>query len=111
LAGVPAAVALVLYLRAVGLALYSLFPSTIDQRGPLAMVRMLLTYLLAAPPAVVCAAAGFELYRAGMAAPQALYAAVAAGIITSLVETLALVAFAAARIAGQGVAFARAESM
>jgi putative ABC exporter len=111
LAGIPIAVAIVLYLRAVGLALYSLFPSTIDQRGPLAMVRALLTYLLAAPPAIICALTGYEFYRAGMPLPHAVYAGIAAAILASLIETLALVAFAAARIAGQGVAFARAESM
>lgn len=111
LAGIPIALAVVLYLRAVGLALYSLFPSTIDQRGPLAMVRALLTYLLAAPPAVVSAVTGYELFHTGMALPHAVYGAMAAGIVCSLIETSALVAFASARIAGQGVAFARAESM
>lgn len=103
LAGIPIAVAVVLYLRAVGLALYSLFPSTIDQRGPLAMVRVLLTYLLAAPPVVPAIVILFAYHNfAG---------AIAAGIACSLLETLLLVAFAAARIAGQGVAFARAEGM
>jgi hypothetical protein len=101
--GVPLAISAVLYLRAVGLALYSLFPSTIDQRGPLAMVRALLTYLLAAPPAVVGLVCGhiFESAAGG----------VAAGIATSLIETLLLVAFASARIAGRGIAFAQAEGM
>jgi hypothetical protein len=102
-AGVPLAIAAVLYLRAVGLALYALFPSTIDQRGPLAMIRALLTYLLAAPPAVVGAVIGHVF--------QTVAGGVAAGIGMSLVETLLLVTFASARIAGRGIAFAQAEGM
>lgn len=102
-AGIPMAIAVALYLRAIGLTLYSLFPSTIDQRGPLAMVRALLTYLFAAPPAIAALVALFTLRSVG--------ASIAAGVVCSLLETLVLVTFAAARIAGQGVAFARAEGM
>lgn len=102
-AGIPIAFAVVLNLRAVGLALYSLFPSTIDQRGPLAMVRALLTFLFAAPPALIALLVLLLLRTAG--------GGIAAGVIASLLETLLLVAFAAVRIAGQGVAFARAEGL
>lgn len=101
-AGIPIAFAVVLNLRAVGLALYSLFPSTIDQRGPLAMVRALLTFLFAAPPALIALLVLLLLRTIG--------GGIAAGVIASLLETLLLVAFAAVRIAGQGVSFARAES-
>ncbi len=102
-AGIPIAIALVLYLRAVGLALYALFPSTIDQRGPLAFVRALITYLFAAPPLIAAVMTLVVLRTMG--------GSIAAGIFCSLVETLLLVAFAAARIAGQGTGFARAEAM
>jgi hypothetical protein len=103
-AGVPMAIALILYLRAVGLALYSLFPSSIDQRGPMAMVRALLTYILAAPP-IVTAGVILAFHPAQPAI------AITAGVVCSLVETLLLVAFSSQRIAGQGVAFARAEGL
>jgi hypothetical protein len=103
LAGIPIAIAVVLYLRAIGLAIYSLFPSTFDQRGPLAMVRALLTYLMAAPPAFLAAVV--------LLVSRSLSAGIIAGILCSLIETLLLVAFASARMAGQGVTFARAETM
>jgi hypothetical protein len=102
-AGIPIAIAAVLYLRGVGLALYSLFPSTIDQRGPLAMVRALLTYILAAPPVIVAAVIGFVSHNAPVG--------VICGVACSLLETMLLIAFASIRIAGQGVAFARAEAL
>ncbi len=101
IAGVPAGIAIAMYLGAVGLALYSLFPASIDQRGPLAILRAFLTYFLALPPAVAAIVAGFILHSAG--------AGIAAGILTSFAETLILIAFASWRIAGRGVAFAQAE--
>lgn len=102
-AGVPSAVACVLYLRAVGLLLYSLFPSTIDQRGPLSAVRALLTYLLAMPPLI----AGGVALALGRPAAEAVGLAIA----ISVFETALLVAGAASRIAGQGVAFADAQAL
>lgn len=104
LGALPLALVLVLHLRAVGLVLYSLFPSTLDQRGPLAFVRVVLTYLLAMPPIVV--AAPLIIIVPGRPA-----VAIAGGMLCSALETLGLIAFAARRIGGQGVAFARAESM
>lgn len=103
LAGIPIALAAVCYLRAVGLALYAIFPSSIDQRGPLAMVRALLTYVLAAPPIVVGVVTGVLLRSVG--------AGIAVAIVTSIAETFGLIAFASARISGRGIAFAQAESM
>jgi hypothetical protein len=103
--GIPLAVAISLHLRAIGLLLYSLFPSTLDQRGPLAIVRFVLTYILATPPSI--AAAVYFFYYGRFHHPVA---ALAVGILVSLTEMLLLVAFAAKRISGQGVAFARAET-
>jgi hypothetical protein len=102
-AGIPVALTVVLHLRAVGLVIYSIFPSTIDQRGPLAIVRAMLTYLFAAPPAIV----GTVLLIVHPADPVW---AIAGGVACSLLETLLLIAFASKRIGGQGVAFARAEA-
>lgn len=101
IAGIPSGIAIAMYLGAVGLALYAIFPAAIDQRGPLAMLRALLTYFLALPPAVAAIVAGFVLHSAG--------AGIAAGIAASLAETLILIAFASWRISGRGVAFAQAE--
>lgn len=101
LAGIPIAVATVLYLRAVGLVLYAMFPSSVDQRGPLAMVRALLTYAFAAPPLIIGSIFG------GLV--RSVEAGLAVGILASIAETLVMVAFASSRIAGRGVAFAQAE--
>ena len=103
LAGIPIAIAAVFYLRAVGLALYALFPATIDQRGPLAIVRALVTYAFAAPPLVAGIVVGVIFKSVG--------GGVFCGIALSVVEALALIAFASARISGRGVAFAQAESL
>lgn len=102
-AGIPIAIATVLSLRAVGLTLYAMFPSSVDQRGPLAMVRALLTYAFAAPPMMIGAIFGGLLHS--------IEAAVAIGILASIAETFGLVAFAASRIAGHGVAVAQAEAL
>lgn len=45
--GLPALLTLVL---GTGYALFALFPSTVDQRGPLAIVRIFVTYFLLVPP-------------------------------------------------------------
>jgi Putative ABC exporter len=101
LVGIPIAIASVLYLRAVGLALYAMFPSSLDQRGPMAMVRALLTYAFAAPPMIVGSIIGGLLHTVEGAA--------VIGIAASIAETFALIAFAASRIAGRGVAVAQSE--
>jgi hypothetical protein len=101
-AGIPLALATVIYLRAAGLALYAIFPSSMDQRGPLAMLRALVTYALAAPPAVAGIVTGVLTHS--------LAAGIAAGIAVSLLETAGLIAFAAGRISGRGALFAAAEA-
>ncbi len=101
-AGLPLAACAVVQLRSVGLALYALFPAAIDQRGPLALVRAMLTYFLAVPPLAAALVSALAAHSA------ALGIVVGAGV--SLTESGLLVAGAAALIAGRGVAFARAES-
>jgi hypothetical protein len=101
--GIPLALAAVLQLRGVGLALYAMFPSTIDQHGPLAIVRALLTYLLAVPPIIIgCIIAIID---------HAAAAAVGAVILTCIAEALALISYSCSRIAGHGIAIAQAEGL
>jgi hypothetical protein len=101
--GVPLAITGVVYLRAVGLAIYSLFPSTLDQRGPLAMFRALLTFILAGPPAVAGVVLSFL--------TRNLMLSFAVTLACACVESALLVAFASARIDGRGAGVAAAESM
>jgi hypothetical protein len=99
--GVPGSILLVLYLRSIGLALYALFPSNFDQRGPVAMLRVLLTYLLAAPAITAGVIAGI-LAHGAIAGALGAFAA-------CIVEMVLLAEFAAYRIARGGAAFASAE--
>jgi len=101
-AGIPIAIAISVYLRSIGLALYALLPSGLDQRGPLAMLRTLLTYLFSLP-AIAAAVTTGVLTRSF--AP-----AVVAGIACALCEALVLIVFAAARIQGRGATFDQAEA-
>ncbi|MFN2448490.1 MAG: putative ABC exporter domain-containing protein [Candidatus Baltobacteraceae bacterium] len=98
----PASFAAVLYLRAVGLATYSMFPSTIDQRGPMGAVRLLITYALCFPPAIAGVLAGYLAHSIPLGA--------ACAMLSAAGEVCLLVLFAAARIAGSGAAFAQAEA-
>jgi hypothetical protein len=100
-AGIPIAMATVFYLRVVGLTLYAMFPSTVDQRGPMAMIRALLTYAFAAPPMIAGSLAAGLLRNVAVA--------VIVTILVSAGETLWLLSFASSRIAGRGVAVAQAE--
>ncbi|MBV8149588.1 MAG: hypothetical protein JO092_10885 [Candidatus Eremiobacteraeota bacterium] len=101
--GVPLSVVTVLNLRAIGLTLYALFPSALDQRGPLAALRALLAYCLLGPP--ILSGALFGGFMHGVTP------GIVAGICTSLTETALLIAFAARQIAGRGAAVAQAESL
>lgn len=101
-AGVPIAIAVSVYLRSIGLALYALLPSGLDQRGPLAMLRALLTYVFAVPAIAAAVTAGLL--------TRSFATAAAAGIACALCEALLLIVFAAARIQGRGATFAQAEA-
>ncbi len=102
LAAIPIAIAIAVYLRSIGLALYALLPSGLDQRGPLAMLRALLTYIFAVP-AIAAAVTAAVLTHSFV--PAAI-----AGIACALCEALLLIVFAAARIQGRGATFAQAEA-
>lgn len=101
LPGSIAALLAVAFIRSIGLALYSLFPSKLDQQGPVAFARLLLVYVLLAPVAVAAIAAGILLRSAAAGA-------VAGGAVLAI-EGLLLAEFAVHRIAGVGAAFAQAE--
>jgi len=101
-AGIPIAIATAVYLRSIGLALYALLPSGLDQRGPLAMLRALLTYLFALPAIAASVTAALITHSLAMS--------VSAGIALALAEALLLIAFAAVRIQGRGATFAQAEA-
>jgi hypothetical protein len=100
--GVPLALLVVVLLRGIGLALYAIFPSNFDQRGPVAMVRLLLTYVGLIPPVGIWIALGFVTHSA--------LAGLFGGLVVAAVEVLLLVEFAAFRIARGGAAFAQAEA-
>ena len=80
--------------RAVGLAVFALVPNRIDQRGPAVLVRAILSFALVTPPVItgVLASAAFDL---------PLVAGVLAGTSVALAEAVALVLFAAWRLAGR----------
>lgn len=99
---IPIAITIAVVLRSIGLALYALMPSGLDQRGPLAMLRVLLTYLCATPPIGATLLAALAVHSFAFA--------VGAGIVVALLEALVLIAFAAFRVSGRGAAFAQAEA-
>lgn len=100
----PCVLALVCYMRATGLAMYAIFPSSIDQRGPMGSVRALLTYALGAPPFV----AAVVVYALSGGHAPAVFIVLSAVAVAGA-EVYGLVAFAASRITGRGFAIAQAE--
>jgi Putative ABC exporter len=101
---IPPGAAVILNLRAVGLALYALFPSANDQRGPLAILKIVLAYVALIPPALGGLACSALLHNAATGTVVGVCA-------TALVEAALLVGFAAWRITGRGLAVAQAEAM
>ncbi len=101
--GIPVAIVAAFFLRALGLALYALFPSAIDQRGPLAMLRTLICYALVGPVALVAAILGFFAHSWALAAIVAFAACIG--------EAALLIAFAAWRIGWRGLALAQSETL
>lgn len=100
--GTLATVGIVLYLRCIGLALYAMFPSQIDQKGPVAGLRILLAYLFIAPAGIAAAIAGAVASSFGVAG--------AAAAVVAAIECFLLVRFAAGRLRDNGAGIARAEA-
>ncbi|MDQ2865650.1 MAG: putative ABC exporter domain-containing protein [Candidatus Eremiobacteraeota bacterium] len=98
---IPVSMVTILYVRCIGLALYAIFPAKLDQRGPVAMLRLLLCYVLMVP--AIGAGIGAQLVL-----HQPLVSLVFA-LLVALLESAALIQFAALRIQTGGIAIAQAE--
>jgi len=101
LLAVPVGIALWWSLNAIGVAFYAAFPSRIDARGPVFLLRAAATGLFFLPPAVVF---GF----AGMVAGSPAVAALAATAVI-LLEALLALEFAAYRFRENGAGIALLE--
>ena len=101
-AGVPATVVAIAFLRSIGIALYTIFPWNGGAGTVPGMLRMLLSVLAWVPPAIV-------LTLAAAISQQVVVGAIFAAL-AMLAEAALFLDFAAACIAGNGVAFAREAS-
>ena len=97
----PLALALLLLIRAIGLACYVILPGRNDLRGPGFILRMLATYALVLPPAVAWAAVQTFSHSIALGAGIAL--------VFAAVETWALMYFAAWRLQENAMTYAIAE--
>jgi hypothetical protein len=79
-----------------------MFPSQIDQKGPVAGLRILLAYLFIAPAGIAAAIAGAVASSFGVAG--------AAAAVVAAIECFLLVRFAAGRLRDNGAGIARAEA-
>ena len=93
---VPAAIALTIATRIIGVAAFTILPHQGDARGPAAMLRLLLVYALFLPTAAAGIGAGIF---AGLAA------GVAAGAVVLAAECFGLLLFAATRLEGNAMAY------
>lgn len=98
----PLSIVAIFFVRSIGLALYALFPSRIDQRGPLAVVRLVLLYALTG----LALGIGFG---AGTLAGSAI-AGTACGFLAAAIEMIALTEFSSFRIGRAGASIAQAEA-
>ena len=82
--------ALLVLCVAIGFAAFAAFPNDVDQRGPLTVLRMYVSYLVVLPPVAAGVAAGYVLHSVPLG-----LSIIAAG---ALAEAALLVAFAARRL-------------
>lgn len=99
--GLPVAVIFPLALRAVSIATYAMLPAPADQRGPLAVARMLITYALVVLPLAGLLAGRYALHNWMIGAAIAL--------VIATIQIALLVEFTAGRLSGAGASFALAE--
>lgn len=99
LAALPAAALVTWATRVVGLAAFTILPNQSDVRGPGAMLRVLMIYLLMAPAVI----AGVVAQLVG-----GLPAAIVCAIVVLLAECVCLLLFAAMRLEGNAMAYAAA---
>lgn len=100
--GLPAALVLPPLIRAVGVVTYTFFPSAIDQRGPIAALRIFVIYGCLVPPI----AAGI---LGGIFAHNAMIGFLCAFAVL-IVEGSACLWIAASKLEGRGAEFAIAET-
>ncbi|MDQ2818383.1 MAG: putative ABC exporter domain-containing protein [Candidatus Eremiobacteraeota bacterium] len=100
---VPLSLTLFWLANSIGAAVYSVIPAKEDMRGPGLMLRMLLMYVLLLPCAIVAGLSQWLLHSVPTT--------VALGLATAAGEGFLLLLFAAARLDGNGMAFASAENM
>ncbi len=99
------AAAAIALMQTTGVALYALFPARIDQQGPLALVRVLLTLIVLATPGLMLGGAMLLAGFAHVALPPVAGAGCFA--LGAFVEAGALLTFAAWRIDAKPEAFGR----
>lgn len=99
--GLPAFAAAVWALQAIGMGTYTIIPSPADMRGPGQMLRMFLLFFMIIPLTIV-----FAVSMVGFRSIPWAVLLTAAG---ALLEGWGLLAFAAFRLQGNGLAFAQAE--
>ena len=101
LMGLPAFAAAVWALQAIGMGTYTIIPSPADIRGPGQMLRMFLLFFLIIPLTIV--------FTIGMIGFRSIPWAVLLTAGGAVLEGWGLLAFAAYRLQGNGLAFAQAE--
>ena len=89
------------FVRAIGVATYSFLPAAIDQRGPVAIIRALMLYVLFAPPVALGIFVGAQTSSAFLAIAVALGTTIAEGMLALLI--------AAKKIEGRGAEYSTAE--
>jgi putative ABC exporter len=99
LAGLPVAILVTWATRVVGLAAFTILPNQSDVRGPAAMLRVFMIYLLMAPAVV----AGIVAQLIG-----GLAAAIVCATVVLIAECACLLLFAATRLEGNMMAYAGA---
>ena len=85
--------ALFVLMTGTGFAAFALFPASIDQRGPLAILRILVTYVLLAPPLVFFGVLALALHLPTIG--------LAGFALLAVLESIGLIGFAAWRLDGR----------
>ncbi|MHB8462909.1 MAG: putative ABC exporter domain-containing protein [Vulcanimicrobiaceae bacterium] len=99
--GITLALLVPSFVRAIGVATYSFLPAAIDQRGPVAVLRALMLYVLFAPPVALGIFVGIQTSNA--------YFGVATALVVTILEGMLALVVAAKKIEGRGAEYATAE--
>jgi hypothetical protein len=101
LVGAPIAVATIWALNAMALGTYAIIPGSTDMRGPGGCLRGVALVVMLIPISIAATAGGI--------ATESGAGSLVAAVVVAVAEGSALVLFAAARLDGNGLAFAQAE--